>query len=102
MVERLKRIAEMEERLNRIKEWLKDETLDSVEDDVRVLDSYYRSPLWRADFEADEAGKLPPDMPRGVLSEDDVYCTLAEHPGWKLWSNARIWTRLSFRSAAEA
>ena len=47
MDERLKRIAEMEERLNRIKEWLKDETLDSVEDDVRVLDAYYRSPLWR-------------------------------------------------------
>ena len=45
MDERLKRIAEMEERLNRIKEWLKDETLDSVEDDVRVLDAYYRSPL---------------------------------------------------------
>jgi hypothetical protein len=50
MDERLKRIAEMEERLNRIKEWLKDETLDSVEDDVRVLDAYCRSPLWRADF----------------------------------------------------
>lgn len=63
MDERLKRIAEMEERLNRIKEWLKDETLDSVEDDVRVLDAYYRSPLWRADFEADEAGEFPPDLP---------------------------------------
>ena len=79
MDERLKRIAEMEERLNRIKEWLKDETLDSVEDDVRVLDAYYRSPLWRADFEADEAGEFPPDLPRGIFSEDTVYCTLAEY-----------------------
>lgn len=77
MDERIRRIAGMEERLNRINAWLKDEASDSVEDDVRVLDAYYRSPLWRADFEADEAGELPADLPRGVLSEDAVYCALA-------------------------
>ena len=37
---------------------------------------YYRSPLWRSDFEADEAGKLPADLPRGVLSEDGIYNAL--------------------------
>ena len=79
MDERLRRIAEMEEHLNRIRAWLKDETSESVEDDVRTLDAYYRSPLWREDFEADEAGELPPDLPRGVLSEDAVYCALADY-----------------------
>ena len=31
------------------------------------------------DFEADEAGKLPPDLKRGVLSEDGVYDILSDH-----------------------
>lgn len=76
MNERIQRINEMEKRLNRINAWLKDETLDSVEEDIRILDAYYQSPLWRSDFEADEAGELPADLPRGVLSEDAVYSAL--------------------------
>ena len=28
---------------------------------------------WLKDFEADERGKLPKNMPRGVLSEDGLY-----------------------------
>ena len=75
---RIKRITEMEQRLNRITAWLENETGD-VESDVRLLDAYYRSPLWRRDFEADEAGKLPADLPRGVLSEDAVYNALTEY-----------------------
>ena len=37
------------------------------------LDAYYTSPAWKADFAADEAGELPPDLPRGVLSEDGLW-----------------------------
>ena len=48
----------MEARLNRIIAWLDDPSGD-VTEDIRILDAYYRSPLWRSDFEADEAGKLP-------------------------------------------
>ena len=29
--------------------------------------------LWKKDFEDDEAGKLPRDLKRGVLSEDGIY-----------------------------
>ena len=76
--ERMARISEMETRLNRLTEWLKHRS-DDVSEDVRVLDEYYRSPLWRSDFEADEAGELPPDLPRGVLSEDALYNALAEY-----------------------
>ena len=31
------------------------------------------------DFEADEEGKLPADLKRGVLSEDAVYDLITEH-----------------------
>ena len=40
---------------------------------LAALDTYYTSPLWRADFADDEAGKLPSDLPRGVLSEDGLW-----------------------------
>ena len=65
----------MDARLNRIIAWLDDPSGD-VTEDIRILDAYYRSPLWRSDFEADEAGKLPADLPRGVLSEDGIYNAL--------------------------
>ena len=37
------------------------------------LSDYYGSTKWMDDYEADEAGKLPEDLKRGVLSEDAVY-----------------------------
>ena len=77
-MERIERVREMEARLNRIKEGLASSG-PSVDEDVRILEEYYQSPLWRLDFEADEAGELPADLPRGVLSEDAVYNVLAEY-----------------------
>ncbi len=79
MDERIQRVAEMEERMNRIADWLEDPAEESVAEDVRVLDAYYRSPLWLEDFEADEAGLFPDGMPRGVLSEDGIYNLMAEY-----------------------
>lgn len=75
---RIQRVTEMEKRLNRVKAWLEKPTfpIGSIEEDVRALDAYYRSPLWRSDFEADEAGEFPADLPRGVLSEDGIYDAL--------------------------
>ena len=40
---------------------------------VKELDEYQRSGLWLKDFEADEAGSIPADVNRAVLSEDDLY-----------------------------
>lgn len=37
------------------------------------LSEYYGSAAWKRDFAADEAGLLPQDLKRGVLSEDGVY-----------------------------
>ncbi len=46
---------------------------------ARELDAYYGDEDWRADFAADEAGRLPADLKRGVLSEDGVWNALAEN-----------------------
>jgi hypothetical protein len=43
------------------------------------LEEYYSSRQWRKDFEDDEAGRLPEDLKRGVLSEDAVYDLITEH-----------------------
>lgn len=46
---------------------------------LRALEEYYEGPLWRRDFDDDDAGRLPADLPRGVLSEDALYDLLCDH-----------------------
>ena len=46
---------------------------ESLKPAVDELTAYYESDDWKQDFAADEAGLLPPDLKRGVLSEDGVY-----------------------------
>ena len=60
---------------------LKDLTsaLATLRSAIPILEAYYTSPAWRTDFEADEAGLLPPDLKRGVLSEDGIYNLLEEY-----------------------
>ena len=82
--ERIRRIIEMENRCDRISHVLRaagvcPDRLDSIRDDIQALSQYYEGSLWREDFEADEAGLLPPDLKRGVLSEDGVYNLLSEY-----------------------
>ena len=85
----IRRITEMENRLSRISTTLKiaelcPDELEAVREDVRALSAYFDGPLWRADFEADEAGLLPQDLKRGVLSEDAVYDLLTEYDALKV------------------
>ena len=42
------------------------------------LTAYYESPQWLADYQADEQGVFPPDLKRGVLSQDGIYDLLWE------------------------
>ena len=51
----------------------------ALQPDIVELQAYYDSDDWRADFEADEAGLLPKDLKRGVLSEDGVYDLLEDY-----------------------
>ena len=65
--------------LNRIErvekyERLYEEAATSLDSEkLRLLDAYYTSGEWQEDYEADERGELPPDMKRGVLSQDALY-----------------------------
>ena len=40
---------------------------------LRILAEYYGSDEWKQDFADDEAGRLPKDLKRGVLSEDGLW-----------------------------
>ena len=44
-----------------------------LQNKIEKLEAYYTGGQWRKDYEADEAGKLPKVLKRGVLSEDAVY-----------------------------
>jgi hypothetical protein len=81
---RIERITNMEslfdkseEVVKRLEAALKD--FAELEHDIAKLEAYYNSPQWRKDFEADEAGKLPKDLKRGVLSEDGIYDLLSDY-----------------------
>ena len=76
------RICRMEEILDKSGKAVRDlqEALEryiALEEEIRELELYYTSGQWQKDFTDDEAGKLPPDLKRGVLSEDAVYDFLA-------------------------
>ena len=46
---------------------------------ISALDEYYGSDEWRRDFADDEAGLLPHDLKRGVLSEDGIWNLLSDN-----------------------
>ena len=52
--------------------------LGELENNLPILRDYMESGQWQKDFEADEAGLIPQDLPREVLSEDALYNLLAE------------------------
>ena len=83
-MEQIERIQHFEMLLDRVAPVLGDleealDAFDGIQDDVKELAAYYEDDDWREDFEADEAGKLPADLKRGVLSEDGIYDVLSDH-----------------------
>jgi len=81
---RIERITEMERCLDasraavdRLAEAF--EAYEAVQKDFAKLSDYYGSARWIGDFEADEAGKLPAGLKRGVLSEDAVYDLITDN-----------------------
>ena len=82
--EQLRRIRQMERHFVRAASALKrlSSALDKYEEakaDIAALASYYGSDEWKQDFAADEAGRLPKNLKRGVLSEDGIWNLLEEH-----------------------
>lgn len=82
--EQIERIQKMEETLDRSREAIEKfasalDEFEAIQNQYFELEDYYSSTLWMSDFEDDEAGKLPDDLKRGVLSEDAVYDLITEH-----------------------
>lgn len=77
-MKRIDRINEMEKNLDVSAEAISAlaaalEKYEKAQLEWKKLSDYYGSTQWMRDYEADEAGKLPKDLKRGVLSEDTVY-----------------------------
>ena len=54
------------------------EKYQAAQEAIATLSAYYGSDEWKQDFSDDEAGLLPADLKRGVLSEDGIWNLLAE------------------------
>ena len=81
---RIDRIKTMEAKIDRVQAAVTaaDKAIDEyigALDDIRALAAYSAGETWMKDFAADEAGKLPADLKRGVLSEDGLYDVLSAH-----------------------
>lgn len=83
-MDRIKRIEEMEKNLDASAAAIKKlgealEEYEAAQKGYKKLCDYYGSSRWLNDFEADEAGKLPAGLKRGVLSEDAVFDLISEN-----------------------
>ena len=81
--QQIARIRAMEQRMNRVAAAVKRLSValdkwETAQDDITALGEYYGSDLWRQDFADDEAGLLPADLKRGVLSEDGLWNLLVD------------------------
>lgn len=82
-MKQIDRIKTMEQHLDRVSQAVM--KLSSALDDyaeaqeaLRELESYYSSDEWKQDFADDEAGLLPKNLKRGVLSEDAIWNVLED------------------------
>ena len=82
-MEQIERIKQMELYLDRASSAVMqlsaalDNYID-VQESISALDEYYSSDDWKQDYADDEAGLLPPNLRRGVLSEDAVWNLLSD------------------------
>ena len=85
-----KRISEMEAILDTANKKLEafEKALSELEEyqsEIKRLEAYYTSDDWKKDYALDEAGELPPDLKRGVLSEDGIYNMLERNKEFLSW-----------------
>lgn len=83
-MKRTDRIAKMEAALDASREAVDNlsAALEAYEENfskLKALTEYYGSAQWLRDFEADEKGRLPKDLKRGVLSEDAAYDLITDN-----------------------
>ena len=83
-MKQIARINKMERHLNRASAAIKRlyialDKYEEAQKDIAALSEYYGSDEWKQDFADDEAGLLPKDLKRGVLSEDGVWNVLEDN-----------------------
>ena len=80
-VDRIKRMEkcldESKKAIEKMEKALKE--YEKAQGSYKKLCDYYGSAKWLEDYEADEKGKLPKSLKRGVLSEDGVYDLITEN-----------------------
>ena len=81
--ERIERIKKMEEKLDDVTPKIRafEESLNNMKkvfEDMKILSDYY-SNEWKQDYEADEEGKIPKDLKRGVLGQDTLYDLFSDY-----------------------
>ena len=64
------------ERIERVKKY--ERLFDEIsvcpdKEKIRLLEAYYTSGEWLEDYTADENGEFPPELKRGILSQDALY-----------------------------
>jgi len=82
-MEQAERIKQMELRMERAAKAVMElsaalDNYEAMQDDITALKAYYGSELWKQDYADDEAGRLPADLKRGVLSEDGLWNLLSD------------------------
>lgn len=80
----IERIKRMEQALNASAEAVEAlfsalERYRAVMPRIAELEEYYQSPVWMSDYDDDNAGRLPKDLCRGVLTEDALYDLLCDN-----------------------
>ena len=81
--ENIERIKKMEAKLDDVTPKIKafEESLNNMKkvyEDMKILSEYYSND-WKKDYEADEEGKIPKDLKRGVLGQDTLYNLFDEY-----------------------
>ena len=82
-MKQIERIRHMEELYDLATEAMKEQPMSAsthakAQEAMAELAAYYGSDEWKQDFADDEAGLLPKDLKRGVLSEDGLWNLLAD------------------------
>ena len=82
-MEQTERITEMERRMENAAKAVMElsaalDNYEEAQEAIAALDAYYGSEEWKQDFADDEAGRLPADLKRGVLSEDGIWNLLSD------------------------
>lgn len=88
--EQIERIQKMEQLLDKAlaiisKECIAPNEHEETQRAIDILSDYYGSDTWKQDFADDEAGLLPKDLKRGVLSEDAIWNLLAD---WQIYNSS--------------